>query len=1186
MRLLSALAFLALAGVACKLATPGPSPLPGPGPATETNGETTRIYEGSLGTVEWLPDLVAWRQARVLDEPENEEAEAGFALGLAGGVAASPSAPAAAFEALGYTGDDRAPVAEDSFGGPAEEPVLRDMELGRREARPDAARSQVGGGGGGAYRGAGDTVPPGKQGQAQGEATATWQRAQAATNAVKLFVGDEDQLPLDGIEARAWVDGIRARVLLDCSFTNDRDRQLEGTFKLRLPEGATPYYLAFGEDVVADGSDWHADLGDRSAWQGPEPEAILASREERWRGAREARFVPRGQAARAYKAEVRRGVDPALMEWAGAGIFQARVFPIFPQKRHRVVVGYELDLTRVPVPTGEAADTYELDLAFPADLPALGLELSVLAPHGVVTELLEPPLARDTSERWLAGERQVMSWPATDERTFRLRVDHNLGDGIPAIVSDLDGGYVALDLEVDLGDEPDERTGSSRAIFLVDTSLSAAEGFATRLELLEAILTANRGDLDEFAVLLFDVTPRWWRDDFVPNDAGTVERLLEDLRTMSLEGATDLAAALAEAAEPTWARGMAGERMDLFLLSDGNATWGPADRHAILRELDGGLAGALFAYSTGGPGTDRAALDFLTRETGGAVFSVAGPADLERAATAHHGSPWTIAGLGLGGADDLVLRGRPTAVYPGQVLRLVGRGTPREGDAVRLDLSRDGLVRSVRVGLTRTLTTPLAARAYGVVTTPQLEEFGRETRAAAEAFATRFRVPGKAASLLMLEDEAAYERQGVLQDADLELARTAHAGDLVSEALGRMAGVLDDPALALFELLEPLAEGGGLGELPIDPRTGLFRGPATGGPRERRPLDPDAVGPGGEPEPFPHGLPVATLVLPPEFTAAITALPADALTVGPGDLTPLPLATTWAEDVPAELREALASGEPAYDLVQTAAAARLERLGLGDATRLLSCLVELNPGDGVFARDVAQTLTTWGLHGHAYHLLLRVAEARPFEPQSYLSLARAAEELDKGDLAGFWYTVALSGQWEGRFGDLHQIAAFDAMHFLRRAARGEVQVLGTGWLETGMPGLAEAVTPISLAQELELAVAIQWNTDGTDIDLHVVDPALEHCYYGHRDTAGGGHLSADVTQGYGPELYTIPYVESGETIVWARFFASNPSRTSVRTKVLATLYQNWGAEDETVERRVIELTEAKEEHGLLRMVVD
>ncbi len=61
---------------------------------------------------------------------------------------------------------------------------------------------------------------------------------------------------------------------------------------------------------------------------------------------------------------------------------------------------------------------------------------------------------------------------------------------------------------------------------------------------------------------------------------------------------------------------------------------------------------------------------------------------------------------------------------------------------------------------------------------------------------------------------------------------------------------------------------------------------------------------------------------------------------------------------------------------------------------------------------------------------------------------------------------------------------------------------------------------------------ITWNTDTTDVDLHVIEPSGEECFYRHRNTRrSGGRLTQDVTQGYGPEMYVLP----------ARPAASTPS---------------------------------------------
>lgn len=74
---------------------------------------------------------------------------------------------------------------------------------------------------------------------------------------------------------------------------------------------------------------------------------------------------------------------------------------------------------------------------------------------------------------------------------------------------------------------------------------------------------------------------------------------------------------------------------------------------------------------------------------------------------------------------------------------------------------------------------------------------------------------------------------------------------------------------------------------------------------------------------------------------------------------------------------------------------------------------------------------------------------------------------------------------------------------------------------------------------VDMQVVLSWDTDGTDVDLHVVDPSGEECYYGHRHTKLGGTLDVDDTDGFGPEVFTLAHAASGRYRVSVKYFSSH-----------------------------------------------
>jgi tetratricopeptide (TPR) repeat protein len=948
--------------------------------------------------------------------------------------------------------------------------------------------------------GAGSAAPDGKPG-ADKDAPETWKRSQIVPNSSRVMVGDRDELALRSMQTRVRIDGFRARVVIDYLYANDRDQQLEGTFQLRLPEEASPYFFAFGETGYAASEPRPALIAtDRETTA--DPGELMQQRKAAWLAPREARMVPREKAQIAYGETVRRRVDPALVEWAGAGVFSARVFPLAPRKLHRIVVGYDLDLT----PIGGDLE-YRLEL--PEQAPASVVDVSVAGAHAATAT---PGVA----PRAVAG-RKLFHFEGRKDRTIRIRL---ASPGAPLLVgADPRAGAFFATRAAPRLPTTDAPTGD-RAVFLVDTSLSSnPDRFNIWLKLLRAVLDGNRGALKRFNVLFFSVDAHWYKPGFVDNTPEEVAALLAFAGGLALEGATDLGAALGAVAPV-----VRGSRADLFLLSDGASTWGEGNLHALGRMIDG--LGPLFAYQTGLAGTDASALVHLARESGGAVFSVTGESEIARAATAHRARPWRLAGVEVTGGSDVLIAGTPTVLFPGQTVQVAGRGAIAKGAELVLTVEQDGERRVVKTPLGAPLASPLAARAYGQIATAHLEELEGGTEVEARAYATHFRITGRTCSLLMLETEQDYARFGIKPDDDAFVVKATPAGELFAKVLQATYATLGDPKAAFLALLGRLEKS-----------------------------------------------PDIRLQIPASYRTAIAQLPAAAFAV---PTTPLPTKLRERARLAPGLAQRLAKHELDYDEITADAAARRGRHSAADALKALSSLVEENPGDAVLARDVGFSAMDLGLRQQAFHLFRRVAEARPHEPQTYRAMAQALAAMGRHELALAYFEIPLMGRWDARFGDLRKIVELDYLRFLRQLQGGNAPSSVKDYARSRLDTLQAAIG----LKRADVVVTITWNTDNTDVDLHVTEPSGEECFFSHRETRIGGKLTQDVTQGYGPEMYVLPRAVPGRYQVRAHYYASDRNRTSARTKVYVTVLEGWGTPAEKVSERVVTLEAGDEYHAL------
>lgn len=217
------------------------------------------------------------------------------------------------------------------------------------------------------------------------------------------------------------------------------------------------------------------------------------------------------------------------------------------------------------------------------------------------------------------------------------------------------------------------------------------------------------------------------------------------------------------------------------------------------------------------------------------------------------------------------------------------------------------------------------------------------------------------------------------------------------------------------------------------------------------------------------------------------------------------------------------------------------------ARRVLSNLAELGLDHPGLLRVLGHRLLQLGEVDLAIHVFERVLRLREEEPQSLRDLALAlAQGGQVQKAADALYQVAI-GNWDSRFGDVDIIALNE---FNALCATQKVN--------------ASAYDPRLRANlPVDVRVVLTWDTNDSDMDLHVTDPRGERCMYSHTRTAIGGRISRDMTQGYGPEEFLLHKAVPGTYTIEANYFGTRQQHAVVGpTTLKAELILHFGTPQE------------------------
>ncbi len=975
--------------------------------------------------------------------------------------------------------------------------------------------------------------------------------------------GKSVPLRISRVDVEARIVGYLAQTSMTLTFRNDLNRPLAGELYFPLPQGA----------VV---SGYALDIKGRLV---------------------DAVAVEKDRGRQVLETEIRKGVDPGLVEWTRGNNFRTRVFPIPARGSRTVRVDYVSEL-----PPGKGNTSWGLPLNFRDKVDEFRLRVEVVRGPG------RPVIARGGPEglgfeKWqdgFAAEKTLKDAALSQD----LVIDLPDTSCPPVLVEKDELGdvyFVVNDFPVAPPAEPAPRPRNVTVFW--DASGSRAAGDRKReIGLLRRFLAGADAQVD--LVVFRDAPEAPRRFDVRGGDTAELAAALENV---VYDGGTQLG-------RISPAPGAAGVP-DLYLLfSDGLSTFGRGEVE--------NLAAPLVAVSADAS-ADHALLGSLAARTGGQYLNLARLDD--QAALELMGKPVfsflsaTINGKGVAGAD---------LAYPSQPQAVQGRFTlagrlddPSRPAKVVLSYGLAG--KTIRqsefeVSPAGAVSGAVLRRLWAQKKVDQLLARPEANESQIAAVGKQFGLVTPFTSLIVLESIEQYLEHEIAPPKSLPEMRNAY----LAEMDARAARKKKDDQSKLDRVLAMWGERVKWWQSEFKyPKDFRYREPKEA-KNEERPGNAPAQSLGGmsaprPASPAPAAVPEASTGrgLFDEGAAPARSAAGDAFGGGSGGALkdgadssrvsePGVVVKAWDPKTP--YLEAIKKAQPdgryeAYLAQRKAFAASpaffldcgdyfLQQGDLPTGLRVLSNLAELELENAALLRVLAYRLFQAGQLDLAVALFEEAMKMRPEEPQSYRDLAlalgrrglaranrnvrqRSLEEAQadaraaRDDLQRAMDLLAkvVMGKWD-RFEEIEVIALME-LNQMRAAA------------ERALPGQAprpELDPRLLTLLDCDVRIVLTWDADMTDMDLHVVEPSGERAFYGHNRTTIGGLVSKDFTDGYGPEEYLLRKAMTGMYKVEINYYGSRAATIQGPVTVQAEVITHFGRPNEKRRSLTLRLTEKKE----------
>jgi tetratricopeptide (TPR) repeat protein len=232
------------------------------------------------------------------------------------------------------------------------------------------------------------------------------------------------------------------------------------------------------------------------------------------------------------------------------------------------------------------------------------------------------------------------------------------------------------------------------------------------------------------------------------------------------------------------------------------------------------------------------------------------------------------------------------------------------------------------------------------------------------------------------------------------------------------------------------------------------------------------------------------------------------------------------------------------------------------AIQILSNIAEMELENPALLRILAHRLAQLKIFDFAALLFEEVLRLRPEEPQSYRDLALVLGEMGEYQRAMKLLAHVVMNKWD-RFNEIEIMALEELNAMIPKAKASKIKDIP---IDKRLIKLLD----------LDVRIVLTWDADLTDIDLWVIEPSQEKAYYGHNRTTIGGLVSRDFTQGYGPEEYLLKKAMRGTYKVQVNFYGSQAQRLTGSVTLQLDLFTNFGRWNQKKKSITLRLSEKKE----------